>query len=461
VYRWTAAEPNLRWIHMNSHGLQVTVEDISDRLGALALQGPTSRAILEKCVEGADVTNLKYFRVIPGRLRGIPVEISRTGLHGDLGYEIWVPWDKGEAVWDALMEAGRPYDITPTGMLALDVARIEAGLILLDVDYVSSRKALIPSQQYSPYEIGLGRLVNLEKSPYIGQQSLRAEAKKGPARQLVGLEVDWDDLDRCTTRSACRRSFRSRRHAWPCPSIAGASRWGRRRAAPGRRPEEDDRAGHAVVRSGRAGHEAGDGVHRQPRAQAGGRRGEGAAVLRPAPQAGLSFSPAERPAVTPNRDAHAATTKNTVMSHGLMNRFAIALIHRGPWDSFESSSLCRSKALSSRQERRGGAMHSTHLRVAAPTRESERTGGALGKNFVKSWFKRGTGGALGKYSVKSWFNTGKASAWVSHEVLRQRQSLEVVTGHLALGIDAAVGVKTSRHRNDLRVRPQSRRVPDS
>ena len=196
VYRWTAAEPNLRWIHMNSHGLQVTVEDISDRLGALALQGPTSRAILEKCVEGADVTNLKYFRVIPGRLRGIPVEISRTGYTGDLGYEIWVPWDKGEGVWDALMEAGRTYDITPTGMLALDVARIEAGLILLDVDYVSSRKALIPSQQYSPYEIGLGRLVNLEKSPYIGQQSLRAEAKKGPARQLVGLEVDWDDLDR-------------------------------------------------------------------------------------------------------------------------------------------------------------------------------------------------------------------------------------------------------------------------
>ena len=196
VYRWTAAEPNLRWIHMNSHGLQVTVEDISDRLGALALQGPTSRAILEKCVEGADIANLKYFRVTPARVRGLPVEISRTGYTGDLGYEIWVPWDQGEAVWDVLMETGRPYDITPTGMLALDVARIEAGLILLDVDYVSSRKALIPSQQYSPYEIGLGRLVNLEKSPYIGQQSLRAEAKRGAARQLVGLEVDWDDLDR-------------------------------------------------------------------------------------------------------------------------------------------------------------------------------------------------------------------------------------------------------------------------
>jgi aminomethyltransferase len=196
VYRWTAAEPNLRWIHMNSHGLEVTVEDISDRLGALALQGPTSRAILLSCVEGADVSALRYFRVTPARVRGIPVEISRTGYTGDLGYEVWVAWDRAEALWDALMDAGRPYDITPTGMLALDVARIEAGLILLDVDYVSSRKALIPAQQYSPYEIGLGRLVNLEKAPYIGQQALRAEAKEGPARQLVGLEVDWDDLDR-------------------------------------------------------------------------------------------------------------------------------------------------------------------------------------------------------------------------------------------------------------------------
>src|SRR6185295_11802425 len=195
VYRWTAAEPTLRWIRMNSLGLQVEVEDVSDRLAAVALQGPTSRAILAACA-GAGVEALKYFRVVSTRIAGIPVDVSRTGYTGDLGYEVWVERAQAEALWDALMEAGRPYDITPTGMLALDVARIEAGLILLDVDYVSCRKALIASQKYSPYEIGLGRLVNLEKSPYIGQQSLRAEAKKGPARQLVGLEVDWDDLDR-------------------------------------------------------------------------------------------------------------------------------------------------------------------------------------------------------------------------------------------------------------------------
>jgi len=195
VYRWTAADPSLRWIQTNSLGLDVRVEDISDRTAALALQGPTSRDILGACALG-DVAHLKYFRVMPSTIKGIPVEISRTGYTGDLGYEVWVEAEKAEALWDALIEAGRPYDITPTGMLALDVARIEAGLLLLDVDYVGARKALIPSQKYSPYEIGLGRLVNLEKAPFIGQPALRREAHEGPARQLVGLEVDWIDLER-------------------------------------------------------------------------------------------------------------------------------------------------------------------------------------------------------------------------------------------------------------------------
>jgi aminomethyltransferase len=195
VFRWTAAEPNLRWIRSNSHGLDVVVEDVTDRIAALALQGPTSRDILRACVE-PDVSSLRYFRVMRGTVRGIPVEISRTGYTGDLGYEIWVDVEQALPVWDALMEAGRPYDITPTGILALDVARIEAGLILLDVDYVGAKKALIPSQKYSPYEIGLGRLVNLDKAPYVGQAELRREAREGPARQLVGLDVDWEDLDR-------------------------------------------------------------------------------------------------------------------------------------------------------------------------------------------------------------------------------------------------------------------------
>jgi aminomethyltransferase len=195
LYRWTAAEPNLRWIRQNAHGLEVEVEDVSDKLAALALQGPTSREILRSCCEG-DVAGLKYFRVMPAKLRGIPVEISRTGYTGDLGYEIWVAAGQALPLWDALVQAGRAYDITPAGMLALDVARIEAGLILLDVDYTSAKKALIPSQKYSPYEIGLGRLVNLQKAPYVGQAALRRQAAKGAPRELVGLDVSWDDVER-------------------------------------------------------------------------------------------------------------------------------------------------------------------------------------------------------------------------------------------------------------------------
>jgi aminomethyltransferase len=197
TYRWTAAEPNLRWITLNRHGLDVKVEDISESTAAVALQGPTSRAVLEAVAETqVPLAQLRYFRITPGRVAGIPVEISRTGYTGDLGYEVWVEAARAEALWDALMLAGRPYDIRPTGILALDVARIEAGLILLDVDYTSARKATIASQAYTPYEIGLGRLVQLDKNPFVGREALARVARDGPPRQLVGLEVDWDELER-------------------------------------------------------------------------------------------------------------------------------------------------------------------------------------------------------------------------------------------------------------------------
>jgi aminomethyltransferase len=194
-FRWTAAEPSLRWFQMNTVDLDATIADVSDSLVALALQGPTSRAVLNACAE-KPVDGIRYFGVSSTRIGSIPVDISRTGYTGDLGYEIWTAAENAVALWDRLMEAGRPHDITPAGMLALDIARIEAGLILLDVDYVGAKKALIPSQKYSPYEIGLGRLVHLNKAPFIGQGALRAEAREGSPRQLVGLEVDWPDLER-------------------------------------------------------------------------------------------------------------------------------------------------------------------------------------------------------------------------------------------------------------------------
>lgn len=196
AYRWTAADPSLRWFTQNSAGLDVEIEDISETIAALALQGPTSGRLLKELVEDADIQNLKYFRVTQGTISGIPVEISRTGYTGDLGYEIWVSSGQALKVWDTLIERGRPFDIKPAGMLALDVARIEAGLLLIEVDFNSSKKALIDDQRYSPFEMGLGRLVNLDKDGFfVGKKALVAERERGPAKQIVGLEVDWTQVE--------------------------------------------------------------------------------------------------------------------------------------------------------------------------------------------------------------------------------------------------------------------------
>jgi len=193
-YRWTAADPNLRWFRQNAIGLDVQIEDITEQIAALALQGPTSGKLLKSIAE-ADIENLKYFRKTSGKIGGVEVDISRTGYTGDLGYEIWIPWQKAVKVWDTLMDAGKRFDIHPTGMLALDVARIEAGLILADVDYISSKKALIPSQKYSPAEVGLEKLIHFEKENFIGREALLAEQKAGPKRKLMGLEIDWNEFE--------------------------------------------------------------------------------------------------------------------------------------------------------------------------------------------------------------------------------------------------------------------------
>jgi aminomethyltransferase len=194
VYRWTAADPSLRWFHQNALGLDVKIEDISEQVAALALQGPTSGRLLRALAE-AEIENLKYFKVTSGRIAGVPVDISRTGYTGDLGYEIWAPWKDAVRVWDALMSKGKAFDIHAAGMLALDVSRIEAGLLLIDVDFHGSKKALIPSQKYTPLEMGLGRLVALDKGRFVGQDALRREAKTGPAREIVGLELSWNAVE--------------------------------------------------------------------------------------------------------------------------------------------------------------------------------------------------------------------------------------------------------------------------
>jgi aminomethyltransferase len=195
LFRWTAAEPNLRWLRQQSAGLDVLIEDVSEQVASLALQGPTSRALLQSVVR-ADLGNLNYFRMVSSTIAGASVDISRTGYTGDLGYEVWMDRADATRVWDALAAAGAAFGLRPAGMLALDVARIEAGLLLIGVDFFSARSALTPSQAYSPFELGLGRLVDFNKAHFIGRGALAAEQAARPRRRIVGLAVDWPAVER-------------------------------------------------------------------------------------------------------------------------------------------------------------------------------------------------------------------------------------------------------------------------
>jgi aminomethyltransferase len=191
-----SAEPTFAWLQLNARCLAVTVTDRSTELAGLSLQGPASRTILAGVAGGAAVESLAFFHWCEGEIAGVPVTVSRTGYTGDLGYEVWAPADRALAVWDALVEGGRPRHLTPCGLAAMDVARVEAGFVLLNVDYVSSEVALVPSHRMSPYELGLGWAVKLGKARRsVGHDALVAEKARGPRRRVVGLEIDWQPLE--------------------------------------------------------------------------------------------------------------------------------------------------------------------------------------------------------------------------------------------------------------------------
>jgi aminomethyltransferase len=194
TFRLTSAEPNLRWLAMNAVGMNVEIKDVSDHIAALALQGPMSRRVLEQALP-ADPDLPGYFRLVQTSIRNIPVTVSRTGYTGDLGYEIWVDADLALPLWDALIEAGTPFGIVPCGIWAMDMARIEAGLLMLDVDYFSAHHAITEARKSSPYEINLGWAVKFDKGPFNGRRALRDEAVRGPAWAFVGIEVEWDSLE--------------------------------------------------------------------------------------------------------------------------------------------------------------------------------------------------------------------------------------------------------------------------
>src|SRR5438046_7377023 len=156
MYRWTAADPNLRWFHQNAQGLDVQIEEISEKVAALALQGPMTGRLLREIVEGADIDTLKYFQVTHGIISKVDVDISRTGYTGDLGYELWMSWADGIKVWDSLMDRGREFEIHPAGMHAVDVARIDADLHLIDLDDGCSRKDLSEAQTHAKLDYDRG-----------------------------------------------------------------------------------------------------------------------------------------------------------------------------------------------------------------------------------------------------------------------------------------------------------------
>lgn len=193
-YRVTAAEPSLSWFHRLSRGSHVSITDTTTAVAALSLQGPTSRAILLELAP-REVEGLKYFGITTASLQGHDVWISRTGYTGDLGFEIWTENHQAEAIYDLLLESGRPYGLLPVGLDAMDVSRIEAGYIMNGVDYNSANHCLTEERKVSPFELDLGWSVNLDREPFAGQAALQRAIASGPSRKLVGLDIDWDELE--------------------------------------------------------------------------------------------------------------------------------------------------------------------------------------------------------------------------------------------------------------------------
>ncbi|MCB9434875.1 MAG: aminomethyl transferase family protein [Ardenticatenaceae bacterium] len=191
-YWLTAAEPNLKHFSDLVGRQQVEISDISEEYGILAVQGPHSLAVLRQLTKG--VAGLRYFGLTETKIAKKPVVVSRTGFTGDLGYEIWVKRDDALAVWDALREVGQGYNLTLMGSRALSMARIEAGLLLIGVDFASARFAWVDAQRETPQELGLGWMLKGlagDKRPFIGRTAIEHAISHNTARwQTVGLMLD-------------------------------------------------------------------------------------------------------------------------------------------------------------------------------------------------------------------------------------------------------------------------------
>lgn len=197
-YLLTAAEPNQSYLQNLAGGYSLEIEDVSDSYGALAVQGPNALAVLAQLAP--EVERLDYFHLTPAKIGDASVIISRTGYTGDLGYEIWTERADALAVWDAVFEAGRPYGMIPCGQTSLLITRIEAGLILIDVDFYSARFAWNDDQRATPSELGMGWMLRdlaTDDRIFVGRRAIEREIAEGTSRwKTVGIIVDWVDWDR-------------------------------------------------------------------------------------------------------------------------------------------------------------------------------------------------------------------------------------------------------------------------
>jgi aminomethyltransferase len=195
LFRITTTRPGHRWLLLNAVGMDVKIEDESTAVATLALQGPSSRDVLKQ-VTDANLDALKYFHIAHNtKIDGINADLTRTGYTGDLGYEIWVQAKDAERLWDVVAAAGKPYGVLPVGLTAMLMTRIEAGLVLLNHEYISALDAMIPDQMYSPYELNLGWTVNLNGEDFVGRKALAEEKRRGPKRKQVALHVDFESFE--------------------------------------------------------------------------------------------------------------------------------------------------------------------------------------------------------------------------------------------------------------------------
>jgi aminomethyltransferase len=188
-FRLCSQERHMEWLDASAIGFDVSIRDETANIAGLAVQGPTSYSVLKKLgLDGLD--SLRFFGLMHFEFEGSELLVSRTGYTGDLGYELWIAPEKAEALWDALFEAGKDHGIMAIGTHALEQARIEAGYLAAYVDFLPSLETVRSGRSRSPFELGLGWLVDFKKPNFNGRRALAEEKRRGSTWRLVKLDIE-------------------------------------------------------------------------------------------------------------------------------------------------------------------------------------------------------------------------------------------------------------------------------